>query len=90
MLRTNRERPRGRSTNKRNEHPPPQSTPLAAEEMSRCYQFSAHTASVCCIAMGAHERRQLWVKSAVADWSASEVMLPLPDWLRYRSNCTEA
>jgi hypothetical protein len=26
-------------------------TPLAAEEMPRDYQFSAHTASVCCVAM---------------------------------------
>jgi len=33
----------------------------SAEEMSRDYQFSAHIASVCCIATGAHERGQLWV-----------------------------
>src|SRR6516225_931044 len=35
--------------------------PLAAEEMSLCYQFSAHAASDCCIAIGQHQRWQLWV-----------------------------
>src|SRR5262249_12925831 len=33
----------------------------SAEEMSRDYQFSAHIASVCCIATGVHERQPLWV-----------------------------
>ena len=32
----------------------------AATEMPRDYQFSAHTASICCIAMGPHGRRPLW------------------------------
>jgi hypothetical protein len=42
------------------------STPLATEEMSLCYQFSAHAALVCCIAMGAHERRLMWVITTFA------------------------
>jgi hypothetical protein len=61
MLRTRDKWPCQATTYERHELPPLHLTPVAAEEMPRDYQFSAHTASVCCIAMGARERRQVWV-----------------------------
>ena len=44
----------GRAPDQRHKLAPLHSTPIAAEEMPRDYQFSAHTASVCCIAKGSH------------------------------------
>src|SRR5262245_9829745 len=53
--------------------------PLAAEEITIRYQLSADAASICCIAIGAHGRRLLWVKSAVTQWSGFEVKRPWID-----------
>src|SRR5215510_10838028 len=48
------------TTDKGDELPPLHSAPFAAVDKSRDYQFSANTASVCCIAMSGHERGLVW------------------------------
>src|SRR5262249_35837786 len=51
----------------------------SAEEMSRDYQFSAHIASVCCIATGVHERRQMWVVRVDSRWPGVGPLYPDSD-----------
>ena len=70
-------------TKDNNELLPVYSNSLAAEEMSRDYQFSANAASVCCIAMDRRRRGLLWVKFCRATrLDKTATFLPLLPQLR--------
>src|SRR5262245_16276245 len=65
------------TTEKGDELPPLHSALIAAEDKSRDYQFSAHTASACCIAMGPYDARATVPKrSAGAEQCTHSVFVP--------------